>query len=72
MIQFENIISLNAGSADVPVRTALEATSLHPLKKTVDRFGAVRDVIAGVMYEDEFEEKVKPLLSRNHGPKVRG
>jgi hypothetical protein len=29
----------------------------------VVRQGVVREVIEGIMYSDEFEEKVKPLLS---------
>jgi len=28
----------------------------------IDRRGAVRDVIEGIMYADEFDQKVKPLL----------
>ena len=30
----------------------------------IDRDGKVRDVVEGIMYESEFDEKVKPLLSR--------
>lgn len=28
----------------------------------IDRDGAVRDVIEGIMYRDEFNQKMKPLL----------
>jgi hypothetical protein len=28
----------------------------------IDRDGVVREVIEGIMYPDEFDEKVKPLL----------
>jgi thiol-disulfide isomerase/thioredoxin len=34
-----------------------------PLTVVIDRNGSVSEIIEGVMYPDEFEEKVKPLLS---------
>src|ERR1043166_4566325 len=34
-----------------------------PLTVVIDRKGVVRDVIEGILYGDEFDEKVKPLLS---------
>lgn len=33
-----------------------------PLTVVIDRDGLVREVIEGLMYEDEFDQKVKPLL----------
>lgn len=33
-----------------------------PMTVVIDREGAVRDVIEGIMYSDEFDEKVGPLL----------
>ena len=33
-----------------------------PMTIVIDRQGSVREVIEGIMYEDEFEQKVKPLL----------
>ena len=33
-----------------------------PMTIVIDRKGAVRDVIEGMMYADEFDKKVKPLL----------
>jgi len=33
-----------------------------PMTIVIDRQGTVREVIEGIMYEDEFEQKVKPLL----------
>lgn len=39
------------------------ASETLPMTFVVDRNGMVREVIEGVMYSDEFEEKVKPLLS---------
>ena len=34
-----------------------------PMTVVIDREGAVREVIEGIMYSDEFDAKVKPLLS---------
>lgn len=34
-----------------------------PVTVVIDRDGAVRDVIEGIMYADEFDQKVKPLLN---------
>lgn len=33
-----------------------------PVTVLIDRDGAVRDVIEGIMYSEEFDQKVKPLL----------
>jgi len=33
-----------------------------PMTIVIDRKGAVREVIEGIMYEDEFDQKVRPLL----------
>jgi thiol-disulfide isomerase/thioredoxin len=33
-----------------------------PVTVVIDREGVVRDVIEGIMYADEFDQKVKPLL----------
>jgi thiol-disulfide isomerase/thioredoxin len=33
-----------------------------PMTVVIDRDGTVRDVIEGVMFSDEFDEKVRPLL----------
>lgn len=34
-----------------------------PLTVVIDREGNIREIIDGIMYADEFDEKVKPLLS---------
>ena len=39
------------------------ASETLPMTIVIDRDGQVREVIEGIMYEDEFDEKVKPLLS---------
>ena len=33
-----------------------------PVTVVIDRKGVIRDVIEGIMYADEFDQKVKPLL----------
>ena len=37
-----------------------------PMTIVIDREGAMRDVVEGIMYADEFDKKVKPLLSGEH------
>lgn len=39
------------------------ASETLPMTVVIDREGIVRDVIEGIMYSDEFDQKVKPLLS---------
>lgn len=36
-----------------------------PMTVVIDRAGHVREVIEGVIFQEEFEEKIKPLLSDN-------
>jgi thiol-disulfide isomerase/thioredoxin len=38
-----------------------------PMTIVIDRDGSVREVIEGVMYSDEFDHKVKPLLAVSNG-----
>ena len=52
-----------------PVAIGTRATKLLfttsetlPMTVVIDRDGVVREVIEGMMYPDEFDEKVKPLL----------
>jgi hypothetical protein len=33
-----------------------------PLTVVIDRQGTIREVIEGIIFPDEFEQKVKPLL----------
>jgi thiol-disulfide isomerase/thioredoxin len=33
-----------------------------PMTVVIDRDGSVRDLVEGIMYSDEFDQKVKPLL----------
>ena len=43
-------------------KQAFTSSETLPLTVIIDREGNVRGIIEGVMYSDEFEEKVKPLL----------
>jgi thiol-disulfide isomerase/thioredoxin len=44
-------------------KTLLTSSQTLPVTVIIDRDGTVRDVIEGIMYADEFDEKVKPLLT---------
>jgi thiol-disulfide isomerase/thioredoxin len=44
-------------------KTLFTRSETLPMTVVIDREGVVRDVIEGIMYADEFEQKVKPLLS---------
>jgi hypothetical protein len=33
-----------------------------PITVVIDREGIIREVIEGIIYSDEFEQKVKPLI----------
>ena len=37
-----------------------------PLTVIIDQDGTVRDMVEGIMYPEEFDQKVKPLLSRGY------
>ena len=39
-----------------------------PMTVVIDREGVVRDVIEGILYSDEFDQNVKPLLKSQHSP----
>jgi thiol-disulfide isomerase/thioredoxin len=49
-------------------KTLFTATETLPVTVIIDRDGAVRDMIEGLMYADEFNQKVKPLLSSQNVP----
>jgi thiol-disulfide isomerase/thioredoxin len=42
-----------------------------PVTVVIDRKGMIREVIEGIMYPDEFEQKVKPLLLDHPGVAVQ-
>lgn len=45
-------------------KRAFTTSETLPLTVIIDREGKIRGVIEGIMYRDEFDEKVKPLLGR--------
>ncbi len=49
-------------------KTLFTASETLPMTVVIDRDGLVRDVIEGIMYDDEFEQKVKPLLTGSATP----
>jgi thiol-disulfide isomerase/thioredoxin len=44
-------------------KTLFTQSETLPLTVIIDRNGIVKDVIEGIMYSDEFDQKVKPLLA---------
>ena len=44
-------------------KSAFSSSETLPVTVVIDRKGIVRDFIEGIMYSDEFDQKVKPLLS---------
>jgi thiol-disulfide isomerase/thioredoxin len=47
---------------DKETRSLFSESETLPISVVIDREGAIRGVIEGIMYSDEFDEKVKPLL----------
>jgi hypothetical protein len=43
-------------------KQAFTSSETLPLTVVIDREGNIREIIEGIMYPDEFDEKVKPLL----------
>jgi thiol-disulfide isomerase/thioredoxin len=44
-------------------KALFSASETLPMTVVIDRDGTVRDVVEGILYSDEFDQKVKPLLS---------
>ncbi len=42
-----------------------------PLTVVIDRDGKVSDIISGILLREEFDEKIKPLLTRNMEGEIR-
>jgi thiol-disulfide isomerase/thioredoxin len=49
-------------------KSLFTASETLPVTVVIDRRGTVRAVIEGIMYADEFDEKVKPLLTNASPP----
>jgi peroxiredoxin len=47
---------------DERTKAQFDSGETLPLTVVIDRAGHIREVIQGILYPDEFEEKVKPLL----------
>lgn len=43
-------------------KSLFSSSETLPVTVVIDRKGVMRDVIEGIMYRDEFDQKVKPLL----------
>jgi thiol-disulfide isomerase/thioredoxin len=52
-------------------KTLFTSSETLPMTVVIDRDGSVHDVIEGIMYADEFEQKVKPLLARARAAGMR-
>jgi thiol-disulfide isomerase/thioredoxin len=57
------------GTKETKLRFASSETL--PITVIIDAQGNVRDVIEGIMYQDEFDEKVKPMLSAAGVPEAQ-
>ena len=63
--RFARELKINYQVASGTKETKRKFTSFEtlPLTVIIDREGTIRGIIEGIMYSDEFNEKVKPLLS---------
>ena len=59
-------INYRIGMGTKAIKALFTASETLPMTIIIDRDGFVRDVIEGIMYADEFDEKVKPLLATEH------
>jgi thiol-disulfide isomerase/thioredoxin len=57
------------GTRQIKARFSSEETL--PLTVVIDRDGKVTDVISGILLRQEFDEKIKPLLTRNTEGEMR-
>jgi len=57
------------GTKETKIR--FTSTETLPITVIVDTQGNLRDVIEGILYPDEFDEKVKTLLSSTRAPEVQ-
>lgn len=47
---------------DESTKAQFDSSEILPLTVVIDRAGKIREIIQGVLFSDEFVEKVKPLL----------
>jgi peroxiredoxin len=58
-----NRMNYRVALGDKETKSLFTNSETLPISVVIDRDGTVRDVIEGIMYQDEFDQKVKPLLS---------
>jgi thiol-disulfide isomerase/thioredoxin len=56
-------INYPVGLGTAETKALFTSSETLPVSVIVDKYGTVREVIEGIMYADEFDERVKPLLS---------
>lgn len=57
------------GTSEIKARFSSEETL--PLTVVVNRDGKVTDIISGILLREEFDEKIKPLLTKNMEGEIR-
>jgi hypothetical protein len=45
-----------------PTKALFDKSEVLPITVIIDREGTVRGVVQGILYPEEFEEKIEPLL----------
>ena len=53
-----------------PTKALFDKSDVLPITVIIDREGNVRGVVQGILYPEEFEEKIKPLLNRSPSPRL--
>jgi len=67
----KNGMNYRVALGDKATKALFEESETLPISVVINRDGTVHDVIEGIMYQDEFDEKVKPLLSLAQTPSAR-
>ena len=58
-------------SGKTATKAMFDKSDVLPITVVIDREGNVRGIVQGILYSDEFKEKVKPLLISIAQPSVR-
>jgi peroxiredoxin len=56
-------INYRLALGDQATKAIFTESETLPITVVIDRDGRIREVIEGIIYDDEFDQKVKPLLS---------
>lgn len=51
---------------DEETKAQFDKGEILPLTVVIDRKGVVREIIQGILFSEEFEQKIKPLLAVNY------